>query len=105
MKRKKDTFTVTEVGTLIEQFRGDFRVFGEDLTSVKTDVKSLKEMVAKNTERITLLEIAVRDIVNKLEALTKSIDRLVKTKADREDLQTLERRVSTLESKVASLSG
>lgn len=102
--KSKDKFSATEVGTLVEQFRSEFKVFGEDLTTLKDDVKATKEMVGKNFERITLLEIAVRDIVNKISALTASIDRLAKTKTDREEFKALEGRVGILEAKVESLS-
>lgn len=102
--RGKDKYTVTEVGTLIDQFRGEFKVFGENIISVKSDVKSIKEMVSDNTERITLLEITVRNVVAKIDELIKSINTLVKTKADRQEFQALEKRVSILETKVASLS-
>ena len=100
----KDEYTVTEVGTLIDQFRGEFKVFGENLTSVKEDVGTIKEQVAKNSEDAALLKTAVRSLSAKIEKLTESIERLIKTKADREELLTLEKRVSGLEAKVAALS-
>ena len=96
--------TVTEVGTLIDQLRWEFKIFGEDMISLKKDVKTTKEMVTRNTEDIVLIKVAVKNMVAKIEALTKSIDRLVKTKADREDIQALEKRISILETKVASIS-
>lgn len=39
------TFTVTEVGTLVESFRNDISVIAEDLRSVKEDVNILKSDV------------------------------------------------------------
>lgn len=121
-KPGKDKFTVTEVGTLVEQLRGEFRVFGEDLITVKEDVgslkvmvagntekitsletavTSLKVMVAQNTERITALEAIVRNVVLKIDDLIKSIDNLAKTKVDNEKFISLEKRVSALETKLA----
>ena len=110
---KEDKFTVTEVGTLIEELRSEFRIFGEDLISVKNDVGSLKEMVAENTEKIAVLEIAARNMATKsdlailaakIEKLIESIDKLIKTKTDREEFITLEKRVSALEARSAASS-
>lgn len=41
-KKNGRTFSVTEVGTLVESLRNDISVVAEDLTSVKADVGVLK---------------------------------------------------------------
>jgi len=144
--RGKDGYTVTEVGTLIDGFRSEFKVFGENQKNIIKKLDATYEQVGINTERlsivevvvkknskkignletavkentakigdletavtklddrITNLEVAVKDIISKIDALTKSIDNLAKTKVDREEMFTLEKRISLLETKVASLS-
>ena len=124
-ERGKDNYTVTEVGTLIEEFRGEFKVFGEKLqvNTEKTDatfeqvgrqteeITLLKVLVQKNTEDISSLKtdvsslkIAIKDIASKIDRLVESIENLIKTKVDREEFQVLEKRISTLEAKMASLA-
>lgn len=145
-KPTKESFTATEVGTLIEQFRGEFKTFGErqgsiaekldatynqtarnteDIGLIKVAVKGISvkldathQQVVRNTEEIGSLKVAVkgiskdvealkaavRDMSAKIEQLTESIDKLIKTKTDREEFQVLERRVSVIETKIESLS-
>jgi len=117
-ERGKDQYTVTEVGTLIEEFRGEFRVFGEKLqaNTEKTDatyeqvgrvteeIAILKVAVQNNTKEITSLKVTVQNITTKIDKLVESIEKLIKTKVDREEYQILEKRISTLEAKMASIT-
>ena len=52
-----------ETGVILEGLRSDFRVFGENLDTVKSDLKATKTMVGKNTEDITMINmrLAVMD--------------------------------------------
>ena len=52
----------SEVGTLIEALRADFKIFGEELTTVKNHVNAIAINQASTLERVTLLEINVRKI-------------------------------------------
>ena len=101
---QKDEYTVTEVGTLIEEFRSEFKVFGEKLQANTEKLDATYEQVGKITEQMILLETAVRNVIARIEELTKGISELVKTKADREEMQLLDKRISALENKVAVLA-
>ncbi|MBN2097141.1 MAG: hypothetical protein JW714_01535 [Candidatus Omnitrophica bacterium] len=118
----KKNFSATEVGVLLEESRSNFKVLAEGQEQLRQKLDVTYDQVVRNFERISLLEIAVKnsatkkDIANmatkddikvlaaKIEALTESINNLAKTKLDREDFIRLEGRLNTLEAKVASLS-
>src|SRR3989338_1649156 len=53
---KNDKFTVTEVGTLIEAMRREFKPILEDIPSIKTKLDSVFEQVGKNTEDTQLIK-------------------------------------------------
>ena len=104
--RKDDKYTATEVGTLIEQIRSEFKVFGEGLKDLREKVDATHEQVIKNTEQITLLEIAIRETRGEITKINGRLDRIeerlgriedsLKSKADQKDFQDLEKKVTSL---------
>ena len=73
--RGKDAYTVTEVGTLVDEFRKEFRVFGERQEGIIKKLDATYEQTGRNTEQITLLEIAVKEITSKIAALAEKVDK------------------------------
>jgi septation ring formation regulator EzrA len=55
--KDKTTMTAREVAVLVEDFRSQFRTFGEKLKSIDDKLDSTMGMVAKNTEDITWLRM------------------------------------------------
>ena len=92
---KKDKYTVTEVGTLIEALRSEFKPILEQIPGMKERLDNVYEQVGKNTEKLGLLEIAVRRIPG-IEKKVDSILEELKSKADQKDLETLEKKVAAL---------
>jgi len=118
--KKADKFSVTEVGTLIESMRREFRPILEDIPSIKAKLDSTYEQVGKNTEGIEFLRLLVtkntkeirlnRDLITKNtegihlikyslnkhgELLNRILEEL-KSKVDRKDFELLEKKVATL---------
>lgn len=54
-----DSFTSTEVGVLIEKLQSEFHVFGEGLTSLRSDVESLKTDMGTVKSDLSLLKVDV----------------------------------------------
>jgi len=75
---KKDKYTVTEVGTLIEALRSEFRPFVETIPGMQKKLDSIYEQVGKNTEKIDRI----------LEEL--------KSKVDHKNFDVLEKKVAVL---------
>ena len=59
-KKNGKTFSVTEVGTLVESLRGDISVIAEDLVSVKNDVSELKTDVHELKTDMKLVKDVIR---------------------------------------------
>jgi methyl-accepting chemotaxis protein len=72
----KNAYTPTEVGTLIDGFKSDFKLFGEKLDSMSVKLDATYEQTARNTEKIALLEAAVQSIASDLRILTQRVDEL-----------------------------
>lgn len=115
-KKEKTTFTAREVAVLVEDFRSQFRVFGEGqkalreefngmkiafkglnkgveridlrLIKVEEDVGNLKGMVAKNTEDITAINTRLGHIEQDIGLIKEDFGK----------------RVSILEAKFSSLN-
>ena len=71
--RGQDKYTVTEVGTLIEHFESQFKVFGESQQAVIKKLDATYEQVGKNTEDITILIAAVRKNSEDIASLTIAV--------------------------------
>jgi len=84
---KKDKYTVTEVGTLIEALRSEFRPLLEQIPGIKNKLDSVYEQVGRNTEKIEENRFLINRVLEQL-----------KTKADQKDLEALEQKVASLTS-------
>jgi uncharacterized phage infection (PIP) family protein YhgE len=111
--KKDDKFTVTEVGALIEDLRGQFKVFGEGLIDLREKfdtlagkVDTLTGIVAREAEksdlfrmRIVNLENTVTQINGKLARIEEDI-RLIRnnlaSKVDHKNFEILEKKVASL---------
>jgi len=104
--KKTDKFSLTEVGTLIEAMRAEFKPILEDIPSIKAKLDSTFEQVGKNTEGIELLRFLVtknaeeirriRDIVTKTPEEIELIRQKLKSKVDRKDFELFEKKVASL---------
>ena len=73
-ERKNDqTYSATEVGTLVESLRNDISVIAEDLTSVKNDVSGLKtDMIQVKADLVTIkdtIRIAIPSLTRRVSIL------------------------------------
>lgn len=58
---KKDRgFTSIQVGTLIEEFRGDIRLLAEGITTLQSDVHILKDDVSQLKTDVRLIKDTLR---------------------------------------------
>ena len=65
MKKKiLDTFTATEVGTLIEELRSDFKIFTEDQKVMKSKIDMMFEELGRQKEDIHLIKVDIRFLKN-----------------------------------------
>ncbi len=95
--RVKNAYTPTEVGTLIDGFKGEFKIFGEKLDSMSGKLDATYEQTSINTEKISLLEIAVQSIAADLKALTNKVGALTA------DLKALTDKVGALTADLKAL--
>jgi hypothetical protein len=64
----------------------------EDIEMLRIDVATLKEMISKNTEDIEIMKIDINMIKEEIIIMRK-------TKADKNDIQTISKRIILLEMK------
>ena len=57
-----DSFTANEVGVLVENLQSQFRIFGEDLSTIKEKVDIIFEEQGKQKEDIFIIKADVRII-------------------------------------------
>ena len=69
--KKPDTFTANQVGVLIEELRGEFRVFGEGLDNINCrldrlwkEVEVIRVTLGRTLERVTRIELTQRKFFN-----------------------------------------
>jgi len=74
---------------LIEDFDSKIKVLGEGILGIQEQLNNIREMVAKNTEDIEIIKMDISFIKNAL-----------KQKADKDELEALEKRVLFLEKKL-----
>lgn len=83
MKPTKDSYTATEVGTLIESFRSEFRTFGESLSDVRERVVRLEELFPRieSIERdVGAIKIILRPFASQLSDHERRIVSLEKSR-------------------------
>jgi len=85
--KKDDKFSPTEVGALIEALRSEIKPVLEAIPDMQKKLDSIFEQVGKNTEKLVVLEIAVKRILEEL-----------KSKLNRSDFEILEKKVASLTS-------
>jgi hypothetical protein len=85
----KKEFSASEVATLVEGLRSDFRVVAEVVTSHNDKLDAVMEMVAQNTEDIAIMKTDLSFIKQNL-----------KRKVDIDEFEVLEKRVLFLENKL-----
>ncbi|MBU4457405.1 MAG: hypothetical protein KJ902_01545 [Candidatus Omnitrophica bacterium] len=104
--KKDDKFRSTEVGALIEDLRGQFKVFGEGLNDLREKVDTVTGMVGQEAEKSTMsrmdimvLKNTVTQINGKLAGIEKDM-RLIrdnlKSKVDRREFELLEKKVASI---------
>ena len=59
-KKNGKTFSVTEVGTLIESLRSEFRVVAKGVLALRKDVDELKSRVSALEVEVRLLKDVIR---------------------------------------------
>ena len=72
-KKPKTTFTANEVAVLVEGLRSDFRVFGEDLSSVKKRLDMLFEELGKQKEDIFAIKTDIRIMKADIQKLKEDV--------------------------------
>ena len=76
-KKEKDSYSVTEVGTLIESFRSDISIMAEQLNTVCEDISILKQDVGEIKNRLMTVEDVIRislpDVYRRLNRLETKV--------------------------------
>ena len=113
--KENDGFSSTEVGALIEALRSEIKPVLEAIPDMQKKLDSIFEQVGINTEKIVLLEIAVKNHSERiavLETTVKGLETSVKVNSEKTDrvLEELKSKVTRgdfeiLEKKVASFIG
>jgi len=104
--KKVDKFTVTEVGALIEDLRGQFKIFGEGLNGLREKVDTLTGIVNHEAKKSDLSRMDIASLKTDVATLKTDIaslkidvrlirDTLV-SKIDRKDFEILEKKVVSL---------
>ena len=94
--------TMNQLGTLIEEFRSEVRVYYENTRNVPEDIRELKNKMYAVEERLSVVEYVVRqnsEDISSLKHSTKNLETItgrIETKLDRH-----ENRFLKLEKKLA----
>ena len=73
--KKEDKFSSTEVGALIEALRFEIKPVLEAIPDMQEKLDSIFEQVGVNTEKLVLLETAVKGNAEKIDRNAEKIDR------------------------------
>ena len=57
--KSNNTFTAAQVGTLVEEFRSEFRIFGEELKAVKDKTNMTFEELGLQKESIWIIRVDI----------------------------------------------
>lgn len=99
-KKTKKNYTSTEVGTILEEVRSDFKVFGESLGNVERRGNATFEAVGKLQEGVTILKEDVKTLKNDMVFVKGELGIIrneLKEKVGRDEFVLLEKRVAFLE--------
>ena len=104
--KKDDKFSPTEVGALIEDLLGQFKVFGEGLNDLREKVDTLTGIVNHEAKKSDLSRMDIATLkadiatlkadVATLKADVRFIRDNFASKADRKDFELLEKKVASL---------
>lgn len=98
-KERQDKFSSAEVGALIESLRSEIKPVLEAIPDMQSKLDGIFEQIGKNTEQLAVLETVVKSHTEKTEINRQLITRVLvelKTKVDRKDFETLEKKVASL---------
>ena len=82
---KKDKFSVTEIGVLIDSLRSEIKPILEDIPEIKKKLAGVFEQVGRNPEKIEINRLLITRVLEEL-----------KSKVDRKDFEILEKKVNAL---------
>ena len=100
--KDKTTMTAREVAVLVEDFRSQFRIFGEDLSTVKQRVETIFEEQGRIKEAIFIIKADINVIKSDIKEIKARLDRIEgDVKVIKEDLKVSDRRISRLEETAA----
>ena len=103
-KKPKDTFTAREVGAILESLRSEFRTFGEQLRATNRRLDVIEAEVARQAERLTMVELRLTSIETRLTNVEARLDK-VEARLDKVEarLTDIEARLTRLETRVINL--
>ena len=90
MPKKKKNYSGNEVGTILEEIKSDFKIFGESLSDVEKKGDATFEAVGKLQEDVTTLKDDVSTLKDDVSTLKDDVSTL------KDDVSTLKDDVSTL---------
>ncbi|TSC53747.1 MAG: hypothetical protein LiPW39_79 [Parcubacteria group bacterium LiPW_39] len=97
MPKKKKNYSGNEVGTILEEIKSDFKIFGESLSDVEKKGDATFEAVGKLQEDVTTLKDDVSTLKDDVSTLKDDVSTL------KDDVSTLKDDVSTLKDDVSTL--
>lgn len=100
LPKKLDEHAYFQVGALIEDLHSNFKVFGENLSSVTEKVDGIAHELGMVKEDISVIKMDVKEIKAEIKSIKNEIQKLKLTltqKAELEFLLDLEKRVLKLE--------
>ena len=80
-----------EFAVILEKIHSDFKIFGEDLSSVKKRLDMLFEELGKQKEDMFVIKTDIRIMKTDIQTLKEDV------KIIREDIKTFDRRITHLE--------
>lgn len=96
-KTTPDTFTASQVGALIERLEGQFKLFGEDLATIKGKVEAIFEEQGRQKEDIFIIKADIRIMKKDIAELKQDVAIL------KQDVTILKQDVAILKQDVAML--
>ena len=72
MSKKDSGFTNTQVGALIESFRGEIRIVAEGQVGLRKDADDTRITLGRTLERITMVELRMTSLDSRMGSLEDS---------------------------------